>query len=546
MLHFSRGKVLGILAICLFGLLASLPNFVSNETLKKFPGFMPHSRINLGLDLQGGAHVLAAMDTDDLKKDWILKLRDQVRDVFIKKQLPRYAAIGNAPNGLLVRLSKPEEQAAAFEALRALAQPVASSAAAGGTALDLDIKREGADAILIVPTEQGVIGRIGMAMGSAVEIVRNRADPGGNKEIVVQLQGRDRLLIQVPGIENTDIIKEWTNIAKLSFHLLHPTATVEEARQRLPAGHMVTEGRTPGEAYVLEQRAIVTGEDLVDAQQQYEQNGVSPVVSFRFNQKGARAFGTATSQNVGRPFAVVLDNKVITAPVIQTPILGGSGQISGNFTVESATSLATNLRSGALPAKLTIVEERVVGASLGADSIKAGQRASMIGFGFVIAFMTFAYGLFGLFAIFAVALNVLLIVAVMSLLGSTLTLPGIAGIVLTVGMAVDANVLIYERMREELRAGKSTIAALDSGFDRALATIVDSNLTTLVAGIVMFWLGSGPIRGFAITLSLGILTTVFTAFTVTRLLVAWWLKTQTGNKAVAKIAPPLSFNAART
>jgi protein-export membrane protein SecD len=541
MLHFTRGKIIGIVGTCLFGLLACLPNFVSDATLKKFPSFLPKNRIALGLDLQGGAHVLAAMDTEDLRKDWLLKLREQARDALRKKQLPAPAAVGNAQGGLLVRLAKPEDQAAAFEALRPLASPL-TDASLGNTALDLDVRREGADAVLIVPTEAGILARISNAMGSAVEIVRNRCDPGGNKEIVVQRQGRDRILMQVPGVEDTNTIKPCFDIAKLTFHLLHPTSTVEEARARLPAGYILVEGRDPGEAFVLEQRPIVTGEMLVDAQQQFDQNGVTPVVSFRFNQDGARRFGKATAENVGRPFAVVLDNKVITAPVIQTPILGGTGQITGNFSIDSANSLATNLRSGALPAKLTIVEERVVGASLGADSVVAGKRAAMIGFGAVIAFMTFAYGLFGLFAIAAVAINVLLIFAVMSLIGSTMTLPGIAGIVLTIGMAVDANVLIYERMREELRNGKSTLAALDAGFDRALATIIDSNLTTLVAGVVMFALGSGPVRGFAVTLSLGILTTVFTAFTVTRLLVWLWIRSQ----KTTKVATPLSFNAART
>jgi protein-export membrane protein SecD len=542
MLHFTRGKIIGIVGTCLFGLLACLPNFVSPETLKKFPPFMPKNTINLGLDLRGGAHVLAAMDTEDLRKDWLLKLREQARDALRKKQLPAPAAVGNAQGGLLVRLAKPEDQAAAYDALRPLASQLPDASLTGSSALDLDVRREGADAVLIVPTDAGILARISNAMGSAVEIVRNRCDPGGNKEIVVQRQGRDRLLMQVPGVEDTNLIKPCFDIAKLTFHLLHPTATIEDAQARLPPGYMLMDGRDAGEKFVLEQRPIVTGEMLVDAQQQFDQNGVTPVVSFRFNQDGARRFGKATAENVGRPFAVVLDNKVITAPVIQTPILGGTGQITGNFTIDSANSLATNLRSGALPAKLTIVEERVVGASLGADSVKAGLKASMIGFGAVIAFMTFAYGLFGLFAIVAVALNVMLIIAVMSLLGSTLTLPGIAGIVLTIGMAVDANVLIYERMREELRSGKTTIAALDAGFDRALATIVDANLTTLVAGIVMFALGSGPVRGFAVTLSLGILTTVFTAFTITRLLVWLWIRAQ----KTTKFAPPLSFNAART
>jgi protein-export membrane protein SecD len=539
MLHFSRGKIYAILGICLFGLLACLPNFLSQSTLDKFPSFLPKSKINLGLDLRGGAHVLAGMDTEELRRDWLDKIRDQVNGALRKENIGR--SVSNAPGGgVIARLTKPEDMEAAFKILRALPQPIAGAALTGSTALDLDVTREGTDAILIKPTVPGLQARVSAAISSASEIVRNRCDPGGNKEMVVQRQGADRILLQAPGIENVKEIEWCFDVAKLTFHLLHPSMGVEEARGRVPSGYKIVPGRD-GNEYLIDSRAPVTGEMLTDAQPGFDQRTNAPMVTFRFNSAGAKIFGKLSSENVGRPFAVVLDNKVITAPVIQTPILDGSGQITGSFSVEEANSLATNLRSGALPAKLSIVEQRVVGASLGADSIKAGQRASIIGFLAVIAFMTFAYGLFGIFAVIAVALNVLLIIAVMSLIGSTLTLPGIAGIVLTIGMAVDANVLIYERMREELRNGKSTIAALDAGFDRAFATIVDSNLTTLVAGIVMFWLGSGPIRGFAITLSLGIITTVFTAFTVTRLLVAWWLSMQKDRK----VATPISFSPAR-
>jgi len=541
MLHFSRGKVLGILAVCLFGLLACLPNFLPQSVLDKWPVFLPSSRINLGLDLQGGAHVVAGMDVDELRRDWIDKIRDSTRATLLKERIG-VAGIGNVQGGVVVRLAKPDDQEAAFKALRTLPQPIAGAAITGSTALDLDVTREGADAILIKPTNPGMQARISSAISSASEIVRNRCDPGGNKEMVVQRQGTDRILMQAPGVEDVKEIEPCFDVAKLTFHLLHPTMSVEEARGRVPAGYRIVPGRNDGSEYLVENRSQVTGEQLVDAQPGFDQRTNEPIVSFRFNQSGARTFGKLSSENVGRPFAVVLDGKVITAPRINEPILGGNGQITGNFSVAEANSLATNLRSGALPAKLSIIEQRVVGASLGADSIKAGQRASIIGMLAVVAFMTFAYGLFGVFAVIAVALNVLLIIAVMSLIGSTLTLPGIAGIVLTIGMAVDANVLIYERMREELRNGKSTVAALDAGFNRAFATILDSNLTTLIAGIVMFWLGSGPIRGFAVTLSLGIMTTVFTAFTVTRLLVAWWLSRQKDRK----VATPISFSPSRT
>ncbi|MEQ1616381.1 MAG: protein translocase subunit SecD [Hyphomicrobiaceae bacterium] len=540
MLHFSRGKVIAILAVCLFGFLACLPNFLAQSTLDKLPNFLPKQKINLGLDLQGGAHVLAGMDVDELKRDWLEKIRDSVNAALRKDSVPR-ASVGIAQGGVVVRLNKPEDMDAAWKSLRDLPQPIAGADITGSSARDLEVTKQGNDAVLIKPTEAGTIARVSSAISSASEIVRNRCDPGGNKEMVVQRQGADRILLQAPGIEDIKVIEPCFDVAKLTFHLVHPTVSVDEARTgRVPPGYKILPSRDGGEE-LIESRSQVTGEQLTDAQPGFDQRTNEPIVSFRFNQSGARTFGKLSSENVGRRFAVVLDNKVITAPRINEPILGGSGQITGNFGVAEAASLATNLRSGALPAKLTIVEQRVVGASLGADSIKAGQRAAMIGTLAVVGFMTFAYGLFGVFAIIAVALNVLLVIAVMSLIGSTLTLPGIAGIVLTIGMAVDANVLIYERMREELRNGKTTIAALDAGFDKALSSIVDANLTTLIAGIVMFWLGSGPIRGFAVTLSLGILTTVFTAFTITRLLVAWWLHRQTDRK----IAPPLSFKHAR-
>ncbi len=540
-MHFSRGKVLTIIGVCLFGLLACLPNFLSQSTLDKWPSFLPHSKITLGLDLQGGAHVLAGMDVDELRRDWLEKTRDAARAAMIKEQLTLAGLPAIAQGGVMVRLGKPEQLDAAYKALRALAQPISGADLIGSSALDFDVTREGTDAVLLKPTAPGMQARVTSAIGSAVEIVRNRCDPGGNKEMVIQRQGSDRILLQAPGVEDVKVIEECFKVAKMTFHLVHPTIGAEEARTgRPPTGYKILPSRDGGEE-LIESRSSVTGEQLVDAQPGFDQRTNEPIVSFRFNQAGAKIFGKLSSENTGRRFAVVLDDKVITAPRINEPILGGTGQITGNFTVAEANSLATNLRSGALPAKLTIIEQRVVGASLGADSITAGQRASIIGAIAVVVFMTFAYGLFGVFAVIAVALNVLLIVAVMSLIGSTLTLPGIAGIVLTIGMAVDANVLIYERMREELRNGKSTIAALDAGFDRAFSTIVDANLTTLIAGIVMFWLGSGPIRGFAVTLSLGIVTTVFTAFTVTRLLVAWWLSRQKDRK----VATPISFSPAR-
>jgi preprotein translocase subunit SecD len=395
--------------------------------------------------------------------------------------------------------------------------------------------------IVLAPTEPGIRERETKGIGAAIETIRRRLDPEGTREMTIVRQGRDRILVQIPGVEDPALVEEYKQrikaAAKMTFHLVHPNMTADDAKQgRTPPGYRIYQSsERVTQEELLEERAILGGDQLADAQPGFDQRTNEPIISFRFNQSGARIFGRTTQENVNRRFAIVLDNKVISAPVIREPILGGTGQISGNFTVEEANRLAVLLRSGALPAPLSIVEERTVGPSLGADSIQSGKIATIIGTILVIAFMLFAYGLFGVFAIAAVAVNIALIVAVMGWIGSSLTLPGIAGILLTIGMAVDANVLIYERIREELRNKSSPIAAIEKGFDRAFATILDANLTTLIAGIVMFWLGSGPIKGFAVTLSLGVITTVFTAFTVTRLLVSWWLAAQKTKKIEAPL-----------
>jgi preprotein translocase subunit SecD len=326
---------------------------------------------------------------------------------------------------------------------------------------------------------------------------------------------------------------------------VHPTVTADEARvTRPPAGYRIFEAaeseRNYQSAYVLQEVPVVQGDDLVDAQPAFDSQTNAPIITFRFNQSGARKFGNFSKTHVGEPFAIVLDDQVISAPVIRDAILSGSGQISGNFTVESANNLAIQLRSGALPARLTIVEERTVGPSLGADSIEAGKLAGIIGMVATAVLTVLAYGTFGVYAVLGLLVHGILILALMSMIGTTLTLPGIAGFVLTIAMAVDANVLIYERIREELRAGRTPVAAIETGFQRAFVTILDSQLTTLAAAVIMFWLGSGPIRGFAVTLTLGILTSVFAAVTVTRLLVAMWLKSAIkGSKRTTSVSVPI-------
>jgi preprotein translocase subunit SecD len=525
MLHFSPIKSLTVLAACLAGLLFALPNFVSKETTQSWPNFLQR-RIPLGLDLQGGAHLLLEMDTAKLKRDWILNLRGDVQKVLRDNKLA-FATLNTSATGVQLRLQSVAENDKALTELRKLIQPI-SNDILGTSGADLEVKL--ADGVITVtPTEQGLQQRIRQAQTGAIETINRRINISGTAESTVVPHGRDRILIQYPGLQDTTQLKDLIGkTAKLTFHEVHPTLSAEEARQtRVPVGFRVYPStERGGGALVLREAAVVEGQDLVEAQPSFDQRTNEWIISFRFNQSGARKFGAFTRDNVGKLFAIVLDNRVISAPVIREPILGGSGQISGSFTAESATNLSISLRSGALPAELTIVEERTVGPSLGADSIEAGKLAGTIGALATVVMTILAYGTFGIFAAVALVVNGLLLVAIMSLLGSTLTLPGIAGLVLTIGMAVDANVLIYERIREELRAGKTPIAAIDAGFSRAMVTIADSQLTTLVAAIIMFWLGSGPIRGFAVTLTIGIFTSVFTAVTVTRLLVALWVKSQ--------------------
>lgn len=540
MLHFSRWKVLTIIATCLAGLLFSLPNFFDKESVATWPAFFPRKQMPLGLDLQGGAHLLLAMDTNQLRRDWLTTLVQDARKTLRDAKLYPSSVVVQG-SSVQVRLVKPEEADAAVRELRTRLQQQVGSALLGTQANDLDVTKGEGGVIVITPTEAGFTQRLTNTSSSAIETVNRRINALGTAESTVVRQGRDRILVQFPGLQETQTLKDLLGkTAKLTFHEVHTQMTAEDAQQgRAPAGWRVypSDDVREGGNYLLREAPVVQGEELTDSQPGFDQQNGQPIITFRFNQTGARKFGDFTKVNVGRPFAIVLDDKVLSAPVIQTAILGGSGQISGNFTVESATTLAVQLRSGALPAKLTIVEERTVGPSLGADSIAAGKLAAIIGGVASALLVIFAYGTFGIFAVFALAINGLLITALMSGIGMTLTLPGIAGLVLTIGMAVDANVLIYERIREELRAGKTAISAIDAGFSRAIVTIIDSQLTTLAAALLMFWLGSGPIRGFAVTLSIGIFTSVFTAVTVTRLLVAWWLSQQKGR--AAKIAVPV-------
>lgn len=531
MLHFERWKIVLILLTCFLGLLFALPNFFSAETRAKWPGFLPSRAMPLGLDLQGGAHLLLAIDQKDIRHDWLTNLREDARRSLRDAKIG-FSAIGISGDALQVRLVKPEDTDAAYEALRKLVQPIGNQIL-GTTGDDIEVRRGSEPGVILVqPTSFGMRERLIHATSASIETINRRVNAMGTAESEVVQQGRDRILVQYPGLSDTQQLKDLIGqTAKLSFHAVHPTVTAEEAQTtRPPVGYRIYQSGEREDdigyqaAYVLQEVPIVQGDDLVDAQPAFDSQTNAPIITFRFNQSGARKFGNFTKTHVGEPFAIVLDDKVISAPVIREAILGGSGQISGNFSVDSANNLAIQLRSGALPAKLTIVEERTVGPSLGADSIEAGMRAAVVGLVAMGIITIYIYGTFGVYALIGLLVHGILISALMSAVGATLTLPGIAGFVLTIAMAVDANVLIYERVREEVRAGKTQVMAIETGFRRAFTTILDSQLTTLVAGMIMFWLGSGPIRGFAVTLSLGILTSVFAAVTVTRLLCAMWLK----------------------
>jgi len=537
MLHFTRWKQIAIVLSVIVGVALALPSFFAKDTVANWPWFVPRAQINLGLDLRGGAHLLLSMETSEVRKDWLDTLRDDARKRLRDAKIA-VTGVGISNNAVQVRVAKPEDADAAMKELRPLAQQT-GDLIRGFAGSDLDIRKGDGGLIAITPTEAGLNHRITDAISAAIETVRRRVDAMGTTEPQILRQGSDRILVQVPGLQDTAQLKELIGkTARLSFHEVHPTISVEEARKtRAPAGYKIyaATDREDGDQ-LLRETPVVRGDELKGAQPAFDQRTNEPIISFTFNGSGARKFGEFTKTHVSRPFAIVLDDKVISAPVIREPILGGSGQISGSFTVESANQLAIQLRSGALPAKLTVIEERVVGASLGQDSIDAGKLAAVVGGLAVAGFMIFAYGLLGVFAVIGATIHVMFVLAIMSVMGSTMTLPGIAGIVLTIGMAVDANVLINERIREELRGGRTPISAIEAGFTRAYGTIVDSQLTTFIAGLVMFWLGSGPIRGFAVTLTLGIMTTVYTAFTIARLLVVWWLAAQKTRKIDAPLA----------
>jgi preprotein translocase subunit SecD len=522
MLYFTRWKAAAVILTAVFVCLFAVPNFLPAKTVESWPKWAQR-HIVLGLDLQGGSHILLEVDTKAVRKDMLEALRDDVRRV-LRDARVGYTGLVVRNNAVEVRIREGSNVADAYQKLAALSQPLGGILAATGNR-SLDVTQDG-NLVRLSPTEPAITERVRQSVEQSIQIIERRVNELGTVEPLIAREGTDRILVQVPGLQDPTRLKELLGkTAKLDFRMVDTNVSPEQAQSGgLPPDDEVLTGASDKQAYVVEKRILVSGADLTDAQPGFDQRTNEPIVTFRFNTSGARKFAEVTQQNVGKPFAIILDNQVISAPVIREPILGGSGQISGNFTVQSANDLAILLRAGALPAPLTIIEERTVGPGLGADSIAAGKMSAYVGAAMVILFMLVTYGLFGLFANIAVAINVAMIFGLLSMLDATLTLPGIAGIVLTVGIAVDSNVLIYERIREEVRGGRTPINAIDAGFSRALATILDSNITTFIAAAVLFYIGTGPVRGFAVTLGIGIITTVFTAFTLTRLIVAYWVR----------------------
>jgi preprotein translocase subunit SecD len=485
-----------------------------------WPDWLPSGLVNLGLDLRGGAHLLAEVQMADVYKARMDALWPEVRKVLSDQRatVGGIRRVPGPPDELHVQIEKPEALAEAVAAVRALATPVMSFAGAGQT--DLDVTGSG-NTVTVKLSEAERSAAADRAVQQSLEIVRRRVDEVGTREPTIQREGQGRILIQVPGLGSAEELKALIGTtAQLTFHAVI-SRTADANTIAGPGEELLPSMDEKGTYYLLNATPVVSGQDLTDARPDFDQNG-RPAVSFRFNPTGARAFGDFTAANIGQPFAIVLDKQVISAPIIQSHIGGGSGIITGTFTPDESTRLAVLLRAGALPAKLTFLEERTIGPELGQDSIDAGRIAAIVGYGLVIALMIATYGLFGLMASVALAFNVAMIFGILSAIGATLTLPGIAGIVLTMGMAVDANVLVFERIREELRAGKGPARAIEAGYQHAMSAIVDSNLTTLITAAILFFLGSGPVKGFAVTLTIGIVTLVFTAIYVTRAMMTAW------------------------
>ena len=544
MLQFSLTKKILIWVVVVLGFLFAMPNGFYNRVesvndariqlengnrtpsvitaAKNWPSFLPSSLVNLGLDLRGGAHLLARVRVDQVYEARMDAYWPEVRNALRKERatIGTIRRVDGENYDLRVRISEPGQMQRAIEVVTALARPVTTLTGAGSN--DIVVTSQN-DMVIIELSEAEKIATDTRTMDQSLEIIRRRVDEAGTREPTIQRQGTDRVLIQVPGIGSAEELKSIIGkTAKLTFHKVsqrtsNPEERVKNRQILLPAQD------EEGVFYILDKTPVINGDHLTDAQPAFDQNN-RPAVSFRLNTTGARIFGQYTAENIGTPFAIVLDKEVVSAPTIQSHISGGSGIITGQFGVEETTLLSIQLRAGALPAELEYLQESTVGPDLGQDSIDAGTLACIVAFIAVLVFMSLSYGLFGIFANVALIINIALIFAILSIISGTLTLPGIAGIVLTVGMAVDANVLVFERIREELKKAKNPRKAIELGYERAFSAIIDANITTLIAAVILLVFGSGPVKGFAITLGIGIVTSVFTAIWVTRLLISIWIE----------------------
>ena len=524
MMTISRWKVILVVLATVFGLLFTLPNLLPANVVAKLPGFMPKNTLHLGLDLQGGSYLLYSVDTAALRTERLTNMAEDIRTQLRDKNIA-FTDLAVTGGEINIRVTDPAQVNAAVLDLRnTVGAPLAG--VAGGR--DVTVTTAADQRVRVAFVAEAFEAETARAVEQSIEIIRRRIDQMGTKEPDIARQGKDRIVIQAAGESDPEKLKNIIGqTAKLTFQMVDETASPEDlAAGRVPPGDEIlpaTDGLAP--SYVVKKRSVVTGEMLTSASPGYDQQTSQPIVQFRFNGIGARKFGDTTRQNIGKRFAIVLDKKIISAPVIQSAITGGSGMISGRFTEASANELSILLRAGALPAPLKVEEQRTVGAELGADAVKAGATSAVVGLVATMIFMLLIYGfLFGGISLIALGVNAVMIIGIMSATQATLTLPGIAGLILTLAVAVDANVLIYERMRDELRAGRNLISAMDSGFSQAWGTIFDANMTHIFSALIMFNLGSGPVKGFAWTLAIGVLTTVFSAVLVTQVLLAWWFR----------------------
>lgn len=529
MLQFNKWQTASIISLVLFGVLFTIPNFFAKEQLAGLPSVMPKSQINLGLDLQGGSYLLLQVDTDEVIDNRMTGLRRELqqlmrpsgnRERIALQALPNYDA---ATKTVTLRIRNEDQSEEALDRISDINRQGALGLALGGRPYVVEATGPRIDVRMTAEAQRYYSTS---AVRDSIEVVRRRIDPAGTKEVAIQPQGLDRIIVQAPGDNDPEALKQLINrTGQLNFHHVDTSVSVQDAEAGLmpPGRILVPYAEFEGSgSLVLHEEPEVSGDMVEDARAEPNPDGGFQI-SFTFDGRGARRFGDFTSNNIGELFAIVLDGEIISAPRIQSAINGGSGRITGQFSPEEVSRTATLIRSGALPATLTTIEQRSVGAELGADSVRAGATALIVGFIGVIGFMVLCYGRFGVYADIALIANVVLIAGALSVLGATLTLPGIAGIVLTIGMAVDANVLIFERIREELAAGKRPITAVESGYQKAWSAILDANVTTFLAALIMFQLGAGPVRGFAVTLAIGVVTSVFTAYVLTRLLAGGFL-----------------------